>query len=73
MKKEEKMKIKDIIDSIRPYITSESELNNTVDKITKKSSNLDEFKNNLKESISKEEDPTIEADYKILLNKLESR
>ncbi len=73
MKENEKEKLRDMITSIQPYLTSTSNLEKTVEKLIQKSVDLEDFKNNFGKIILKEEDPTIKADYKILLNKLESR
>lgn len=73
MKKEELEKIQKILSSVRPYSDSFSNLKNKVEDISETSSNIEDFESSLEEIISKENDPTIKADYRIFLNELQRR
>lgn len=73
MEKEEIERIQEILSSVRPYSDSFSNLKSKVEKISEKSSDMEELESNLVKTISKENDPTIKADYRIFLNELRRR
>lgn len=73
MKNSEKETIQESLSSVNPYLTNPSDLEKRIEKISEKSSNVEEFKKNFEKEIPKQEDPSVKADYRIFLNKLKSK
>lgn len=63
----------EIFTEVRPYLTAPSNLREVIKETSKKSSNLKNFTDRFRKYTSKIEDPTQKADYRIFINKLESR
>ena len=72
MKEEERKKLEEVLDSVRPYIMDFSNLKDAVTVISKESSDLDDFLKKFESLTSTEEDPSTKTDMKILLNKLKA-
>lgn len=73
MNQTEKEKLKQIFETVRPYLTSPSDLEEVIKKLSEKSSDLEKFENEFRKLMNEEEDPSNKTDYRIFLNKLESR
>lgn len=73
MKSSDKEKLEEVLTSVRPYLNFPDDLREIVEEQAEKSSNLEEFEKQFEKLISEQEDPTSQADYRIFLNKLQSR
>lgn len=73
MNQSEKEKVLEVFSSVRPYLTSPSEIKEAVEEISESSSDLEEFENSFQELTLEVEDPTKRADHRIFINKLTSR
>lgn len=63
----------DILSTVRPYLVFPSDLEESIEEISENSSDLKEFEEGLLKLISKEEDPSKKADFRIFLNELRRR
>ncbi|KXA95707.1 hypothetical protein AKJ65_01090 [candidate division MSBL1 archaeon SCGC-AAA259E19] len=65
--------LRDILSTVRPYLAFPSDLEESVEEISKDSSDLEEFEKGLIDLISKEKHPSKKADFRIFLNELRRR
>ncbi|KXA90744.1 hypothetical protein AKJ57_03945 [candidate division MSBL1 archaeon SCGC-AAA259A05] len=65
--------LRDILSTVRPYLAFPSDLEESIEEVSEESSDLKEFEKGLVELISKEEDPSKKADFRIFLNELRRR
>lgn len=73
MDRTEKENLEEIFENVRPYLSSPSDLENLIKELAEESANLEKFENKLRKLMTEEEDPSNKTDYRIFLNKLESR
>lgn len=73
MKDEKKKEIQQALESVRPYLSSPSELDETVEELLSKSSDIEDFIKKFQNFASEEENRSKKTDCKILLNKLQSQ
>lgn len=73
MKDAEKDEIIEVFESVKPYLNSPQDLESVVKDEAESSSGLKDFEKKFDKLISKEENPTVRADYRIFLNKLRAK
>lgn len=73
MNENEKKALREAFASVRPYLNSPSSLEDMLEKLSESSSDMEEFESAFEKRISDQEDPSKQADYRIFLNKLQSR
>lgn len=70
MDKSEKEIVKEVFSSVQPYLNSPKDLESLIDELLEDEGSKIDLERKMAELVSKEDDPTTKADYRIFLNKL---
>ena len=73
MKDAEKDELIEVLESVQPYLNFPQDLESVVRDEAESSSSLQDFEKRFDKLVSKEENPTVRADYRIFLNKLRAK